>query len=119
MGQSWNLRMGGIHLGSDETPHSLKPADEMPFRILVLGDFSGRGSRGERATSLADRKLLRIDRDNFEDVMSRLRVEVQVSLAADASGGTARGGPPRRIIGSRCSERQNRRPRDVHRRNTC
>lgn len=34
MGKSWNLRMGGIHLGSDETPHSLIQVDDTPFRIL-------------------------------------------------------------------------------------
>ena len=37
----------------------------------------------------------------------------------EVKSGTARGGLPRRITGSQCSERQSRRPRDVHRRNTC
>jgi type VI secretion system protein ImpC len=86
MSKSWNLRMGAIQLGSDAGLRSFTPADETPFRILVVGDFSGRGSRGERAVSLADRKPLLLDRDNFEDVLTKLRVEIQVPLAADAAG---------------------------------
>jgi type VI secretion system protein ImpC len=89
MSKSWNLRMGGIHLGTDAAPGPATPADDTPFRILVLGDFSGRGSRGDRAASLTDRKPLALDRDNFDDVMAKLRVEVQAPLAADAAGRVA------------------------------
>jgi type VI secretion system protein ImpC len=51
-----------------------------------MADFSGRGSRVEPAPSLNDRKPLVVDRDNFEDVLANLGVEVHVPLAADAAG---------------------------------
>lgn len=45
-----------------------------PFRILILGDFSGRaaGSRGK----FEGRRLHQVDRDNFDEVMVRLGVEL-------------------------------------------
>ena len=49
---------------------------ETPFRILVMGDFSGRGNRNVDVNpgELARRRILKIDRDNFEGVMDRLDV---------------------------------------------
>lgn len=43
---------------------------DSPFRILMLGDFSGRGNRGVCAP-LAGRLPVLIDRDNFDEVMER------------------------------------------------
>jgi len=56
------------------------PPPETPFRIVVLGDFSGRGSRGEVASSeeIAERKSFRINRDNFDDIMKKVGVNVRV-----------------------------------------
>lgn len=53
------------------------PADT-PFRIAVLGDFSGRGNRGqcESGHELAARKIWRIDRDRFGQVMQQLDVRL-------------------------------------------
>src|SRR5688572_24204335 len=86
MSKSWNLRLGRIQLEAGETARPGPPDDDTRFRILLLGDFSGRGSRGADAGSLAGRKPLPVDRDNFEDVMARLGVEVHVPLAADEAG---------------------------------
>jgi type VI secretion system protein ImpC len=52
-----------------------RPEDETPFRILLLGDFSGREARGVREP-LAGRRAIPVDRDNFEAVMARLKVRV-------------------------------------------
>ena len=41
--------------------------EEPPFRILVLGDWSGNAERKD----LADRRPVEIDRDNFDDVLKR------------------------------------------------
>lgn len=49
------------------------PEDE-PFRIAVLGDFSGRGERG----SLSERKPLLIDRDNFNAILQKLDAGVEL-----------------------------------------
>ncbi len=86
MSSSWNLRTGAIHLGTGPLPSSATPADDTPFRALIMGDFSGRGSRVEPAASLNDRKPVTVDRDNFEDVLANLDVEIHVPLAADAAG---------------------------------
>jgi type VI secretion system protein ImpC len=75
-----NLTASGSHA-------SAVPDPETPFRIVLLGDFSGRSNQGrEQLTGrLADRKPLRIDRDNLDQVLARLRVELQLSVAgADA-----------------------------------
>lgn len=47
---------------------------EAPFRILILGDFSGRAHRGlcETGAALARRPILRVDRDNLDQVLARL-----------------------------------------------
>ena len=41
--------------------------EEPPFRILVLGDWTAYGEK----KPLADRRPIEIDRDNFDDVLSR------------------------------------------------
>lgn len=51
---------------------------ESPFRIVVLGDFSGRENQGlcGDSSDIANRKALRVDRDNFSDVLQRLNVRL-------------------------------------------
>jgi type VI secretion system protein ImpC len=64
-----------------------RPEPETPFRICILGDFSGRSNRGIVDPSFAFEKPrpIKVDRDNIEDVMKKLGVNVQLSLA-DESG---------------------------------
>ena len=71
----------------DETRSRPKP--ETPFRICILGDFSGRSNRGivDPGSAFEKPRLIKVDRDNIEDVMKTLGVEIQLSLA----GGS---GPP-------------------------
>jgi type VI secretion system protein ImpC len=54
-------------------------ADNSPFQILLLGDWSGASVK----TDLELRQPIEIDRDNFEDVMSRLKASVQLDLSND------------------------------------
>lgn len=56
-----------------------KEDSETPFRILVLGDFSGRTSRG--IATKVPRRPIAVDRDNFEDVLDSLQVEVRLPVA--------------------------------------
>ena len=60
-----------------------RPDPETPFRIAVLGDFSGRGSRGivESGQAMARRRRWLIDRDNLDEVMERLEVELDLPVA--------------------------------------
>src|SRR5262245_21097078 len=53
------------------------------LRILVMGDLTGRASRGEfDPGSLASRPLVAVDVDNFDSVLAQRRPEVNLLLAA-------------------------------------
>ncbi|MCW5964197.1 MAG: type VI secretion system contractile sheath large subunit [Bryobacterales bacterium] len=55
--------------------------NERVFRILVMGDFSGKEkeSRGQ----LAQRRPIHVDRDNFDDVLASVRPTVMLRLGGD------------------------------------
>jgi type VI secretion system protein ImpC len=61
----------------------MEPSLDTPFSILVMGDFSGRADRGllEKGAPLAGRRLRRIDRDNLDEVMAALGVEIRLPLS--------------------------------------
>lgn len=49
--------------------------EEAPFRILVLGDWSGDAEKRD----LRERRPVEIDRDNFDEVIERLGVRLRLS----------------------------------------
>jgi type VI secretion system protein ImpC len=57
-------------------PQPAPPESETPFRILLLGDFSGRANRGEPPPARLRPYL--IDRDNFDQVLARMRPELEL-----------------------------------------
>lgn len=57
-----------------------RPDSETPFRIAVLGDFSGLGNRAVLDAKLQGRKLVLVDRDNLENVMARVAPELHLPL---------------------------------------
>lgn len=66
------------------------PDPETPFRIAILGDFSGRANRGVFELALTNRKPLFVDRDNFTQVLEKLGVEIKLPILGKES-------PPVRI----------------------
>ncbi len=58
---------------------------ETPFRVALLGDFSGRGNRKlmEVGEALANRRPTLIDRDNFDSIFAKVspRLEIPVGGA--------------------------------------
>lgn len=74
------LSFGKIEISAGSDPASLEPATSSPFRLLVLGDFSGRASRGV-VEPIASRKPIRIDRDNFDALPGTLKTELHLPLA--------------------------------------
>ena len=56
------------------------PGSETPFRIAILGDFSGRANRGlsESGDALASRRPQMIDRDNFDSVLARIAPRLEL-----------------------------------------
>ena len=61
-----------IALSAGGKPPPSKPRGDAPFRILVIGDFSGRESRGAGGP-LAGRRAVAVDSDNFNDVLARMK----------------------------------------------
>jgi type VI secretion system protein ImpC len=64
--------------GSTESDNSrLNP--ETPFRAVIFGDFSGRENRGIEGT-LVNRHIHVIDRDNSDEVLAKVQVELRLPL---------------------------------------
>jgi type VI secretion system ImpC/EvpB family protein len=72
----------GTGAATQELLYEERLADDTPFRIALLGDFSGRTNRGivETGRELAARRPLRVDRDTVDDVIARLAPELRLSL---------------------------------------
>lgn len=65
-----------------ETGGQLLP-EEPPFRILVLGDWSGKESRSVES-DLSKIRPVEIDRDNFDEVLKKLKVGVGLDFQGDS-----------------------------------
>jgi type VI secretion system protein ImpB len=65
------VRKPRVHITYDVETEGAVVQKELPFVVGVLGDFSGRPT--EPLPSLKDRKFVQIDRDNFDEVMGRMR----------------------------------------------
>ena len=77
-----------LNIGHVPSPRRQRDADDdgdvAPFRIVVLGDFSGR-PRAERGP-LAERRAMRVDIDNFETVFARLAPLAEIAGLQDKMG---------------------------------
>lgn len=69
------LKSGSVSLGISTSPRSAaaRQSADVPFRILILGDFSGRANRGlqQSGRELAGRRIVDVDRDNFDEVLQQ------------------------------------------------
>ncbi len=76
---------GEIHLDVETGRQgaALERKPDSPFRIALLGDFSGRTSRGicETGAILASRRVISIDRDNFDEVLASIAPQLRLPLA--------------------------------------
>jgi type VI secretion system protein ImpC len=72
-----------VSLGAQRKPVALRSSG-LPFRIAVLGDFSGRANRAIKPPGprLAGCKPILIDPDNFEEVMENLQAGLQLPAGA-------------------------------------
>src|SRR5262245_56952217 len=61
---------------------AVRPDDDTPFRIAIIGDLSGRGSRSDNAPP--GRGSWRIDRDEFDDVLRRVSPRVRLGRGGSA-----------------------------------
>ena len=81
------VRKPRVHITYDVETEGAEIQRELPFVMGVIGDFSGDPTKP--LAPLADRKFVQIDRDNFDEVMSRigpgLKLRVDNTLAGDGS----------------------------------
>jgi len=79
--------LGEVHLdvSSGREQPQVRPEPETPFRIAILGDFSGRANRGlsESGDALANRCPLLIDRDNFDSVLAKIAPRLELAPAGE------------------------------------
>ncbi len=62
----------------DET--KARPETETPFVVCIMGDFTGRASRGVSGP-LVGRRLVPVDRDVLDEVMEKMKVSARLSSA--------------------------------------
>ena len=55
---------------------------ELPLRMLVMGDFTGK----QDGTPLADRKALSVNKDNFGEIMSQQKLGAEIAVKDRLSG---------------------------------
>ncbi len=67
----------GIELVSSMDAVQARPGRDEPFRICVLGDFSGRSSRGV-LDPLQGRRPVPVDRDSLDEVFARMKVRLRL-----------------------------------------
>ncbi len=67
-----------IDVDAEGEPVLERPDPDTPFRILILGDFTGRANRGILESKLAKRRPVLVDRDNFEEVLEKLAPELRL-----------------------------------------
>lgn len=65
------VRKPRVHITYDVETEGAVVQKELPFVVGVIGDFSGKPT--EPLPSLKDRKFVQVDRDNFDEVMGRMR----------------------------------------------
>ena len=81
------VRKPRVHITYQVETEGAVVEKELPFVVGVMGDFSGNPT--EPLKPLRDRKFIQIDRDNFNDIMTRmtpgLNMRVDNTLKADGS----------------------------------
>ena len=81
------VRKPRVHISYEVETGGATVQRELPFVVGVLGDFSGDPT--EKLRPMKDRKFVQIDRDNFNDVMARvkpgLKLKVENTLKGDGS----------------------------------
>ncbi len=81
------VRKPRVHITYDVETNGAVAKKELPFVMGVMGDYSGDNTEAKKP--LKDRKFSQIDRDNFNEIMSKtapkLNMKVDNTLANDGS----------------------------------
>jgi type VI secretion system protein ImpC len=77
----------GFQIGQPQPQPAREVSSDGPWRIVIVGDFTGRASRGlHQPEKLATRVLVGIDIDNFDSVLARLAPTVHVPMSTGGEG---------------------------------
>jgi type VI secretion system protein ImpC len=81
------LRRPHVHLAYQRAGGTALPANELPFIVGVLGDFSGNPT--QTLQPLREREFIPVDRDHFDEIMRQitpaLRFNAENTLAGDGT----------------------------------
>jgi type VI secretion system protein ImpB len=81
------VRKPRVHITYDVETGGAEETKELPFVVGVMGDYSGDNVEGKK--SLKERKFVNIDRDNFDQSMSKIapsaNFRVENTLSADGT----------------------------------
>ena len=73
------VRKPRIHIKYDVETEGGSSQKELPFVVGVMGDFSGNGNNIEKP-ALSERKFIKVDPDNFDDVMNKIKPGVSLRV---------------------------------------
>jgi type VI secretion system protein ImpB len=72
------VRKPRVHITYDVETEGAKVIKELPFVMGIIGDFSGHPAKA--LPPLEERKFVEINRDNFDDVMRRMNVRLEMKV---------------------------------------
>jgi len=78
------VRKPRVHITYDVETNGAVVTKELPFVMGVMGDFSGNPSAPPKP--LSQRKFVKIDRDNFNDVMKSIKPELNMRVKNTLAG---------------------------------
>ncbi len=73
------VRKPRIHIKYDVETEGGSAQKELPFVVGVMGDFSGNNDQVDKP-SLSERKFIKVDPDNFDDVMKKIKPGVNLRV---------------------------------------
>ena len=78
------IRKPRVHITYDLETNGTTVEKEIPFVMGVMGDYSG--DNAENKKTLKERKFSQIDRDNFNDVMSKINPQLRMKVENTLEG---------------------------------
>lgn len=73
-----------FNTNNDKTPPTSQREHGQPMHIIIMGDFSGRTSQGICDTQLSTRRIIEIDRDNFDDIFNSITPTLHLPISDTA-----------------------------------
>lgn len=78
------VRKPRVHITYDLETNGAMQSKELPFVMGVMGDYSGDSTKDKKP--LKDRSFTQIDRDNLDDVMSKISPSVDIKVENTIEG---------------------------------